>query len=68
MSVDLHYGSPNWLTLTDYVHFFTFGIIQKLRARSSKFPSLRILRSTTLLLLFAISAISAQLLPHMNNP
>lgn len=68
MSVDLHYGSPQ-LALFDsrLCAFLTFEVIQKLRTRSSKIFSLHILHSNTLLLLFAISTSSTQLLPHVGH-
>lgn len=68
MSVDLHYGSPK-LALFDsrLCAFLTFEVIQKLRTRSSKISSLHNLHSNTLLLLFAISTSSTQLLPHVDH-
>ena len=68
MSLDLHHGSPK-LALSDsrLCVLLTFGIIQKLRTRSSKISSLHILPSNTMLLLFAIRSMLAQWILHIDN-
>lgn len=69
MSVDLHHGSPK-LALSDRLCAF-FYVWDHPKTKNKKLNIfliiLDILHSSILLLLFAISTTSAQLISHMNN-